>query len=101
MGYKHVTIDEYQEELWALPESKRDLVNGWSPGYVAARLGITRQAVHNAITRGRLNAYRISESGSPGSPLRSIIIPEESVRAYENSEQRAKLREHQLRAQAS
>lgn len=100
MAYKHVTIEQYQKELWALPDDQKDLVNGWSPGFVAARLGITRQAVYQAIKRDKLHAYRISETGKPQSRLLSLIITEASVREWQNSETRYKHTPKELRATA-
>jgi hypothetical protein len=54
-------------------------VNGWSPGFVARLLGISRQGVYNAIERGTLTAYYIhDESGT----VQAVVIPEASVREY-------------------
>jgi len=53
--------------------------NGYSPGHVAAELGITRQAVHQAIDRGDLDAVRIV--GKDGR-LRAIVISQESINAF-------------------
>jgi hypothetical protein len=54
--------------------------NGPSPGGVAAELGITRQAVHQAIERGDLDAWRIVDDST--GRLRAIVIPYEAVLRY-------------------
>lgn len=87
MAWIKTTMDEFNRKLWSLPADQQYLVNGWSPGYVSARLGVTRSAVHGAIRRDKMNAYRIL--GDDGK-LAAIIIPEASVREYENSETRRK-----------
>lgn len=86
MSWKQLDFDEYQEKLWSLPAEQRDLLDGWSPGYVAARLGITRSAVHAAVRRGKLEGYRLTKDDK----LCAIIIPERSLAEYENSETRAR-----------
>ena len=86
MSWMPIDHDDYQQQLWALPEDQRDLMMGWSPGYVANRLGVSRVAIHQAIGRGKLKAYRIHRDGTHI----AIIIPERSVAEYENSETRAK-----------
>lgn len=54
-------------------------VNGWSPGFVACLLGVSRQAVHDAIQRGGLTAYRITAADGE---LVGIVVTEASARAY-------------------
>jgi len=48
----------WQKMLEKAGAPRADL-EGLSPGAAAAELGITRQAVHNAIARGRLEAIEI------------------------------------------
>jgi predicted DNA-binding protein (UPF0251 family) len=55
-----------------------DDVVGYSPGFVAARLGISRQGVHNAIVRGRLKAFKLVRD----SQVKAIIIPAAEVERY-------------------
>lgn len=91
-----ITADDYNRKLLALPADQRDDVAGWSPGFVAARLGVTRQAVYDAMKRDRLSAFRIYRDDR----CVAIIIPESSVRAYETSETRAKFTPKEYRATA-
>ena len=96
MAMIKLTMEEYHRKLHSLPADQQDLVNGWSPGFVAVRLGISRSAVGQAIRRDRLKAYRIMRNGR----MVATIIPEASVREYENSETRAKHTPKEYRAQA-
>jgi hypothetical protein len=53
--------------------------DGLSPGGVAAKLGISRQAVHDAINRGSMRAIRIDDSQGN---LLAIIIPQPEYQNY-------------------
>jgi hypothetical protein len=81
-GEHHVSFAAYTEALEAAllrgPKHYAQ-VNGWSPGFVAKLLGISRQAVHNAIDHGTLRAFYIHDDAGE---VTSIIISEASVRAY-------------------
>jgi len=55
-------------------------LNGASPGGLAAELGISRQAVHQAVQRGLLDALIVVDDNSE--ELRLFMIPEHSVEAY-------------------
>lgn len=55
-------------------------LNGASPGTVAAELGISRQAVHQAVHRGYLDAVIVVDDDSE--ELRLFMIPEPSLAAY-------------------
>jgi hypothetical protein len=55
-------------------------LNGDSPGSVAAELGISRQAVHQAVHRGSLDAVIVVDDNSE--ELRLFMIPAESVEAF-------------------
>jgi len=78
MGYTRLTMEQYSELLLSTPEDKRSEVNGQSPGGVAGRLGITRQAVHDAIKRDTLQGYYITRNGR----MVAIIIPDAEVARY-------------------
>jgi predicted DNA-binding protein YlxM (UPF0122 family) len=81
-GKIRVTLAEYQQLLWTAqdkgPEAYAN-VQGWSPSYVAAFLGVTRQSVAQAIDRGTLTAYYIEEDSGA---VTSIIITDASMRAF-------------------
>lgn len=78
--FKVIEHGEYQKLLKASHGSpKADEVNGLSPGGVASRLGITRQAVHFAIVEDVIDAYRIERKGR----LVAIIVPEAEVTFWE------------------
>lgn len=51
---------------------------GDSPGGVAGQLGISRQAVHGLIRRGRLDTVEVYD----GVKLAFYVIPQPSVEAY-------------------
>lgn len=93
MAWNPMNVNEYHQKLQALPADQKDLLDGWSPGHVAARLGITRSAVHQAVRRNKMTGYRLTRNGK----LVAIIIPERSIREYENSETRAKFTPRQYR----
>jgi len=71
-------MQAYNEAFQALPADKKDTMNGYSPGGVAGRLGITRQAVHNAIKRDKLHAYKLTHNGK----MVAIIVPDSEVDHY-------------------
>lgn len=47
-----------------------------SPGGAAAIIGVTRQAVNNAINKGRLDAVRIGSGGA-----RAVLVDSDTVEA--------------------
>ena len=61
-------------------------LNGTSPGTVAAELGISRQAVHQAVHRGYLDAVIVVDDDSE--ELRLFMIPQPSLDAYKARRQR-------------
>lgn len=77
MAVKKMQLSEW-EKLTAGSDSHRAKLLGDSPGGIAARLGISRQAVHDAINKGRLDAVAVYE----GRTLRMYMIPEASLQAY-------------------
>lgn len=96
MSWTETTMEAYNEALASLPAGRRPTMAGWSPGYVAARLGITRQAVYAAINRNKLDAFRITRDGK----MVAVIIAEASVLRYESSETRQKHTPKEYRATA-
>jgi len=78
MALKIMTVDEWRKTLTRLPADK--LVNfvGISPGGASQILGITRQGVHQAIQRDRLDAVRVERDGN----LVSINISLDSIEHY-------------------
>lgn len=62
-------------------------LSGPSPGGAASELGITRQAVHEAIRRGSLDAVAVYQ----GAKLLHYTIPHASLEAY-----KSKIRERAL-----
>lgn len=66
------------ERLVHISEGQRAKLLGWSPGGAAAEIGISRQAIHEAIRRGTLDAVAVYE----GKRLRMFMIPDESLRHY-------------------
>lgn len=96
MSWTETTMEAYNEALASLPADRRPSMAGWSPGYVAARLGITRQAVYSAVKRNKLDAFRITRDGT----MVAVIITEASVLHYESSETRHKFTPKEYRATA-
>lgn len=68
------------EELYKAVTANPGL-KGCSPGHVASVLGITRQAIYNAVKRGELDEVRVSDS-TRSAPF--IIITDESVERYKS-----------------
>jgi hypothetical protein len=64
-----------------------DKVKGPSPGGAAGELGISRQSVHAAITRGSLDAWYV-DVGVPGVKDFYIFVTEESIERYKSSGRR-------------
>jgi len=64
----------------ALDKPSWGKLNGTSPGTVAAELGISRQAVHQAVHRGDLDAVIVVDDGSE--ELRLFMIPQDSIEAF-------------------
>lgn len=56
-----------------------------SPGPAAVELGISRQGLHLAIQRGRLDAIRLE---SDRGDLMALVIPDEAVQRYKTQSQR-------------
>jgi len=78
--FKELTMQEWVQKREALSQDEADkLYNGTSPGGVAAALGVSRQAVHDAINRDRIDAWRLVDDHGR---LLSILIPNEAVDHY-------------------
>lgn len=86
MTWEKHDIDEFHRKLHSAPPAERDLFLGLSPGGAAARLGISRPAVHQAVKRGSLKGFALTKNGK----LVAKIIPDRSLTEYENSATRAK-----------
>lgn len=70
---------ERWEKLVAESDRRRAELLGWSPGGAAAEVGISRQAIHQAIREGRLDAVMVqNEEGK----LKAFMIPDESLKAF-------------------
>jgi hypothetical protein len=69
-------------------EGLRDKVDGPSPGGAAVELGISRQAVHRAISRGTLDAWYVSTPTASGGEGFYVFVTEESMRRYKASGRR-------------
>lgn len=75
-------IDAYRRKLArARTRAERKNLTGPSPGGAAGELGISRQAVHEAIARGRLDAYRVTYDDE-GKDLAGIYITQASLDRY-------------------
>lgn len=81
MAIRKMTLERWQKATAAAMDKPAELerLNGTSPGGVAAELGISRQAVHELMQRGRLDAvYVIDKRGK----LLMILIPPSAVAEY-------------------
>jgi hypothetical protein len=81
MAWHTVTQSEFLEHEAQHSADPLTTLNGWSPGWVAARLGVTRQALHNAIRRNTLSATRVLDDHS--GKLLAIYIPQREIDHYE------------------
>ena len=59
---------------------ERAYLLGHSPGMAASLAGVSRQAIHEAISANRITALYIHDDDS--GELRAILIPHESLAAY-------------------
>ena len=64
----------------ALGKPAWDNLNGYSPGGAAVELGMSRQAVHQAVRRGSLDAVIVNDDVT--GELRLFMIPKPSIEAY-------------------
>lgn len=81
MAIRKMTVKQWQKAV-AAAHGKPSWLNyqGDSPGGVAAKLDISRQAVHKAVRRGDLDALIINDDVT--GRLRMFLIPEPSVEAF-------------------
>jgi hypothetical protein len=78
------SADRYRALLrLALAEGCEDRVGGPSPGGAAGELGMSRQAVHRAISRGTLDAWYV-----PDGKEFYVYVTEESIKRYKKSGRR-------------
>lgn len=86
MAIRKMTLVRWQKELETALENgdaaEVDALQGSSPGAVAASLRISRQAVHEAIHRGNLDAIVLTGGHRPRQRPLAILIPSASVAAY-------------------
>jgi hypothetical protein len=75
-----LTVSQYDAMLEAATPRKRSELLGHSPGKAAHLLGVSRQAVHQAIDRGTLDAFYVHDDN--GGRLAWIVIPDYSLRDY-------------------
>lgn len=77
-----IHIDAYRCKLArARTAEEENNLTGPSPGGAASELRISRQAVHEAIARGRLDAYRVTYD-SEGKELSGIYVTRASLDRY-------------------
>jgi hypothetical protein len=80
MAIRKLTLARFEKLVEASERARAELLGGFSPGYVAGALGISRQAVHKAIHRGDLDAVMIM--GDEDGKLKVFLIPEDSMLAF-------------------
>lgn len=81
MAIRKMTMRTWQKAVAAtLGKPGWEKINGYSPGGVASVLRISRQAVHQAIRRGQMDALIVNDDET--GELRLFMIPEASVEAY-------------------
>jgi len=79
MAYTIVSFEEFTENQVKHGDDYDRTMNGYSPGYVSADLGITRWGVHRAIDRDCLEAFRVERVEGK---LMAIFIPQRAIDAY-------------------
>lgn len=79
MALRKISLRRFEKACAESERTRAELLGGFSPGYAAARLGISRQAVHKAIHRGDLDAVIVN--GDDGK-LVAFLIPETSIEAF-------------------
>lgn len=79
-GKRRITMALYDRMCERVAGTPRmGAVHGYSPGYVAAQLGVSRQRVHALMDAGKLTAYYVEDDTSGA--LRAIIITDDSLQA--------------------
>lgn len=78
--YRKMQLATWQKMLEKAAAPRAEL-QGVSPGTAAAELGISRQAVHDAIARGRLEAIEVRD----GEQLVMFLIPQHSIEEYKRT----------------
>lgn len=76
--FKEMELEDWVHKMQSTPSGKATRYLGMSPGGVAAVLSISRQAVHDAINRDRMDAWRLTRDGK----LIAILIPDSDVDNY-------------------
>jgi len=78
MAIRKIQVSAWLKLSDAGDPSMKDFMKGPSPGGAAAELGISRQAVHNAIHAGKLEALAVYD----GKRLSHYTISSSSLAAY-------------------
>lgn len=71
-------IEEWIQRVNSTPADQKSAFIGMSPGGVAQVLDISRQAVHQAIDRDKMDAYYLMR----GDHCVSILVPDGEVENY-------------------
>lgn len=79
MAYTIVSFEEFTQNQYEHADDYELTMNGFSPGYASEYLGIGRHAVHKAIARGCLEAFRVERVEGK---LMAIFIPQRALDAY-------------------
>jgi|KBSSwiStaDraftv2_1062776.scaffolds.fasta_scaffold454343_2 hypothetical protein len=83
MAVRTFTLDRWVKAVAAaIGKPAHAELNGDSPGTVAAELGVSRQAVHQAVQRGALDAVIVNDARGK---LQMFMIPRASVERYKQS----------------
>lgn len=78
MALRKIAFNRW-EKLVSESDRQRAELLGWSPGGAAAEVGISRQAIHQAIREGRLDAVIVTHEDGR---LRMFMIPDASLKAF-------------------
>lgn len=89
MAIRNLTTTAFRKYLdQAVEASDKELYRsliGWSPGYAAGYLGISRQNVHKAVKTGNLDAVIVRDRGGR---IEQFYILDESLKAYKAARER-------------
>jgi hypothetical protein len=81
MAIRKFTRDRWIRAVNAAPDEQAlRRLHGDSPGSVAARFGMSRQAIHQHINAGNLDAIVVTE---PDGSTWMILIPDHAIEAFE------------------
>jgi predicted DNA-binding protein YlxM (UPF0122 family) len=74
-----LTLKQLATEIERDTALGRRISRAVSPGGVASDASVSRQAIHQAIQRGTLEAFRIEDHRGN---LCAILIPDDAIKAY-------------------